>query len=62
MAKIQIKSERFPPFSGIFSIIKQFDILFLLSNVIDSILGKRCQLFDYSYNEIIVSISTIPYC
>ena len=50
MAKVQIKSEQITPFGGIFSIMEQFDAL--LSNVIDSTLGKRCQSFGYSYSEI----------
>ena len=43
MAKVQIKSEQVTPFGGIFSIMEQFDTL--LSNVIDSTLGIRCQFF-----------------
>ena len=53
MAKVQIKSEKITPFGGIFSIMEQFDVL--LSNVIDSTLGKRCQSFGYSYSEILRS-------
>ena len=50
MTKVQIKSGQITPFGGIFSIMEQFDAL--LSKVIDSTLGKRCQPFDYSYSEI----------
>ena len=50
MAKIQIKSEQITPFGGIFSIMEQFDAL--LSKVINSTLGERCQSFGYSYSEI----------
>ncbi len=50
MAKVQIKSEKITPFGRIFSIMEQFDTL--LSNVIDSTLGKRCKFFGYNYSEI----------
>ena len=45
MAKIQIKSEKFTPFRGIFSIMEQFDST--LSSVIDSPLGLKCRLFHF---------------
>ena len=45
MAKIQIKSEKFTPFGGIFSIMEQFDST--LSSVIDSTLGLRCRSFHF---------------
>ena len=60
MAKVQIKSEKVTPFGGIFSIMEQFDAL--LSNVIDSTLGKRCQFFGYSYSEIIRSLMCVFFC
>ena len=43
MAKIQIKSEKFTPFGGIFSIMEQFNAL--LFPTIDLTLGGRCKLF-----------------
>ena len=49
MTKVQIKSEQITPFGGIFSIMKQFDAL--ISKVINSTLGERCQPFGYSYSE-----------
>ena len=49
MAKVQIKSKQITPLGGIFSIMEQFDAL--LSKVIDSTLGERCQSFGYSYSE-----------
>ena len=60
MAKVQIKSEKITPFGGIFSIMEQFDVL--LSNVIDSTLGKRCQSFGYSYSEILRSLMCVFFC
>ena len=51
MAKIQIKSEKLTPFGGFFSIMEQFDSI--LSSVIDSTLGLRCETFGYQYSEII---------
>ena len=60
MAKIQIKSERFTPFGGIFSIMEQFDST--LSSVIDSTLGLRCRSFGYQYSEIIRSLMSIYFC
>lgn len=60
MAKVQIKSEKITPFGGIFSIMEQFDAL--LSNVIDSTLGKRCQSFGYSYSEILRSLMCVFFC
>ncbi len=39
MTKVQIKSEKLTPFSGLFSIMEQFDTT--LSSVIDSTLGLR---------------------
>ena len=60
MAKVQIKSEQVTPFGGIFSIMEQFDAL--LSNVIDSTLGKRCQSFGYNYSEIIRSLMCVFFC
>ena len=39
MTKVQIKSEKLTPFSGLFSIMEQFDST--LSSVIDSTLGLR---------------------
>ena len=42
MAKIQIKSEKFTPFGGFFSIMEQFDAL--LAQTIDSSLGLRCTM------------------
>ncbi len=60
MAKVQLKSEKITPFGGIFSIMEQFDTL--LSNVIDSTLGKRCQSFGYSYIEILRSLMCVFFC
>ena len=60
MAKVQIKSEKITPFGGIFSIMEQFDVL--LSNVIDSTLGKRCKSFGYSYSEILRSLMCVFFC
>ena len=60
IAKVQIKSEKITPFGGIFSIMEQFDAL--LSNVIDSTLGKRCQSFGYSYSEILRSLMCVFFC
>ena len=60
MAKVQIKSEQITPFGGIFSIMEQFDAL--LSKVIDSTLGERCQSFGYSYSEIFRSLMCVFFC
>ena len=60
MAKVQIKSEQITPFGGIFSIMEQFDAL--LSKVIDSTLGERCQSFGYSYSEILRSLMCVFFC
>ena len=60
MAKVQIKSEQITPFGGIFSIMEQFDAL--LSKVINSTLGERCQPFGYSYSEIFRSLMCVFFC
>ena len=51
MANISIKSMKFTPFGGIYSIMEQFDSK--LSSVIDSTLGIRCGTYGYQYSEII---------
>ena len=45
MVKVQIKSEQIIPFGVIFSMMEQFNAL--LSKVIDSTLGERCQPFGF---------------
>ena len=60
MTKVQIKSEKLTPFSGLFSIMEQFDST--LSSVIDSTLGLRCKSFSYQYSEIIRSLMSIYFC
>ena len=60
MAKIQIKSEKFTSFGGIFSIMEKFDSM--LSSVIDSALGLRSRLFGYQYSEIIRSLMSVYFC
>ena len=60
MAKVAIKSEKFTPFGGIFSIMELFDSK--LSSVIDSTLGMRCKLYGYQYSEIIRSLMSVYFC
>lgn len=60
MAKIQIKYEKLTPFGGIFPIMEQFDSM--LSSVIDSALGLRCEHYGYQYSEIIRSLMSIYFC
>ncbi len=57
MPKVQIKSEKFITWCGIFSIMEQFDAL--LSNVIDSTLGVRSRTIGYQYNEILRSLMCV---
>ena len=54
MAKVHIKSEKLTPFSGIFSIMEHFDAL--LSETINSTLGRRYKWFGYQYSEVIRSL------
>lgn len=60
MANISIKSMKFTPFGGIFSIMEQFDSK--LSSVIDSTLGIRCCNYGYQYSEIIRSLMSVYFC
>lgn len=60
MAKVHIKSEKLTPFGGIFSIMEQFNSM--LSSVIDSTLGLRCQSFGYQYSEIVRSLMSVYFC
>lgn len=60
MPKVQIKSEKFITWCGIFSIMEQFDAL--LSNVIDSTLGVRSRTIGYQYSEILRSLMCVFFC
>lgn len=60
MAKVHIKPEKLTPFGGIFSIMEQFNSM--LSSVIDSTLGLRCQSFGYQYSEIVRSLMSVYFC
>ena len=60
MAKVQIKSEKLTPFGGIFPIMEQFDAL--LSQTIDTTLGKRSETYGYQYSEIIRSLMCVYFC
>lgn len=57
MPKVQIKSEKFTTWCGIFSIMEQFDAL--LSNVIDSTLGVRSRTIGYQCSEILRSLMCV---
>lgn len=52
--KVQIKSEKFTPFGGIYFVIKMFKRL-VMSHV-DSYLGLRCTLFGYQYGEALLAM------
>ena len=60
MVKVAIKSERFIPFGGIFSIMGQFDST--LPSVIDLTFGLRCKLYGYQHNEVIRSLMSVHFC
>ena len=60
MANISIKSMRFTPFGGIFSIMEQFYPK--LSSVIDSTLSIRSSNYGYKYSEIIRSLMSVYFC
>ena len=60
MAKVQIKSEKFTSFGGIFPIIEKFDRM--LSCTIDSTLGLRSKVYGYQYSEIIRSLMCVYFC
>ena len=60
MAKVQIKSEKFTSFGGIFSLMQQFDALF--GQTIDSTLGLRCSMFGYQYIVILRFLMFVYLC
>ena len=60
MAKVQIKSEKFTPFGGIFMVMEQFDSM--LSSVIDSTLGQRCSIIGYQFSEIVRLLMSVYFC
>lgn len=60
MAKLQIKSEKYVPFGGIFYVIDQFNRFQV--PVIDSCLGLRVKTFGYSYSDIIRALYCIYFC
>ncbi|MEG1543433.1 MAG: IS1380 family transposase [Tannerellaceae bacterium] len=60
MAKVAIKSDKITSFGGIFAIMEKFDSL--MTEVIDSTLGRRCKSYGYQYSEIIRSLMSVYFC
>ena len=52
--KVQIKSEKFTPFGGIYFVINMFQRLVMRH--VDSYLGLRCTLFGYQYGEALLAM------
>ena len=54
-AKVQIKSEEFTPFGGIFYVINLFR--HLVARHVDTYLGPRCLLYGYQYGEVLTTMT-----
>ena len=53
--KVQIKSEKFTPFGGIFYVINLFQ--HLVARHVDTYLGPRCLLYGYQYGEALTAMA-----
>ena len=54
-AKVQIKSEKFTPFGGIFYVINYFQ--HSVARHVDDYLGPRCLLYGYQYSEALTAMT-----
>lgn len=60
MTKVQIKSDKYTPFGGIFYVIDKFNQI--LSSEITRSLGSRVKSFGYSYADIVRALFCVYFC